>query len=392
MEKLTLGLLECDEEYVRLFSSYMRASPYRDKCILKIFTKPENVLSYSAAEEPLSLLLASPRHGAALRRSGLAVPILRLSGDDLPDAAETLPEAPAVEKYQPLNRLLDAVWRAAEEMGAGVLAGGECAGPAPRSACRVLAFYSAVGGCGKTTIAANLARLLAFRGQRVLYASLEGLPSAPVFPKEEENAMERLLYLVKSGVDALAGKADRLKHHDPRTKVDYLLPPEHLSEMENMTEDNVRVWIDALRRSAAYDTILLDLDSTLHVRAMGAIRCCDELVWVITDDVHGIYKARLLFAELVRRTGMEEPGRLERKTSFLLNKYTGSTANDLASAGFSPDGQLPYVPGWKGVGNVDTLFADSGFQEQLLRWFYAERRAPVCHSRGTRRGGEANAR
>lgn len=384
MEKLTLGLLEPDEEYVRLFASYLRLSPYRDKCILKVFTRPENALADPIGRQSAAVLLASPAHAAELYDAGYAAPVILLSEDDAAPFGEN---AQSVMKYQPLNLLLDAIWRAAEAAGiSAVRGGGDARGLTEDAQGRILVFYSAVGGCGKTTVAANLARLLAYRGHRVLYASLEGVPSAPVFPCEEENAMERLLYLVKSGPEALAGKVERVKHHDPRTKVDYLLPPGHPSELEAMTEEDASVWLNALKRSETYDYILLDLDSTLHPRVIGSVRCCDELIWIITDNVHCVYKTRRLFAELSSRTGMDD-GRLERKTTFLLNKYTGSTANDLALAGLSPDGLLPYVPGWKGIGEVEALFSDGGFQEQLVRWFYAhhedaeKRREGATHAR-----------
>lgn len=378
MDKLVIGLLDGDAEYVRLFASYLRSSAYRDKCLLKVFTKPENVPAQrNAGERMMDLLLASPEHAAELRHSGFPVPIVLLGWTE-EAAGMNIDGQPArtVEKYQPLNMLLENLWKIAEDMGVGPARGeaplsGQSQGTDGEG--RIVAFYSAIGGCGKTTITANLARLLAYRGHRVQYVSLEGLPSSPVFPREEDNAMERLLYLVKFGPDTLTGKIGRVKHHDPRTKVDYLLPPDHLSELDGITEQDMSVWLGALRQSDEYDFILLDLDATTHPRILGAIRYCHELVWVITDDVHCLSKTRHLLAELSGSAGMEAV-QLKRKTSFLLNKYVGSTANDLEDAGLHPSGQLPYVPAWKGVADVEALFADSGFQEQLVRWF--------CHEHG----------
>lgn len=248
MGKWTLGLLDKDESYMDRLLSFVRTSEYKDRFLLRTFTRFESVID---EEEQLDILLAHPEllDGTKLNKPFRTILLL----DE--EKEEDDPSQPSIYRFQPLNQLcskltalaLDAVNRTQL--------------PGTDTETRVISIYSTVGGSGKTTLAVNLARELSLQQYKVFYLCMESFSSAPMFSQGSGNrAFERLLYYVKSGAPQLDAKLEWLKSIDSESKAEYIEPCGSVAEMEEMTGDDAGTLISALKNKN-YDYVIIDCDS-----------------------------------------------------------------------------------------------------------------------------------
>ncbi|GIP32674.1 AAA family ATPase [Paenibacillus sp. J2TS4] len=350
MEKWLIAILDDDQMYVNILLNYVRTSEYRSKVIVKSFTEPGML---EQADDSFDLILINPE----LSASGLpsTIPVAKLV-DEI-----TVPDDSALEvyRYQPLNQLFSRlIAYMLDKPAPGRLTGNE------NGRTRVLSVYSAVGGCGKTVLAANLATMLAFRGAKVFYLSLEAARSAPIFPTDrEKRPFERLLYYLQADSPYARSKLEQYKSIDPESKVEYVDPCESLQEMEEMTEEDARKLLSLLRQSD-YDYVIVDCDSERHARIWAALAASDRILWLVEDDLNHLTKTKAIYNHFC-----EKIGPLAVDVSFVLNKYTGSIVNDIGSFGYVLFGQLPFVFDWQNVHSASQLLSDSTYRAQLMRWF-----------------------
>lgn len=362
MQKMVVGLLDDDSDFLDMFSAYVRASDYRDKLVLKLFTSVSGLEGGSQGRTKTDILLSNPRLAADLKESPLSYCRTAIFLEDNEPKEHNLPDwAFHLPKYQPLNRLLDKLLSIAAEAEIGRSV------PEGSRACTTIGVYSAVGRSGKTAVAANLARYLAYLDYRVFYASLESLPSAPMFPVTGGDSFERVLYYIKSEERQLDAKWDRLKSFDSYSKVEYLEPPSNLAELDDMTYDDTARFVRWVASSGNYDYAVFDLEASLHPRMMGALDECDKLVWLLVDDVHCHRKTKALGEEWPRFFAKQR-SEMELKISYIMNKWTGRPAADWSTLGIVPDGTLPYIPQWKNVSSPDQWYRPNAFHDGLHRW------------------------
>lgn len=362
VQKIVVGLLDDDSDFLEMFSAYVRAGDYRDKIVLKRFTSITGLESGCHAGAKPDVLLANSRLAATAKESPQSYCRTAILLEDTGLAEGSLPDWPLrIQKYQPLNRLLDKLLSIAAEADIGL---GQHEGS---RTCTTICVYSAVGRSGKTTVAANLAKHLAYLDYRVFYTSLESLPSSPMFPCPGGDSFERVLYYIKSGERQLDAKWDSLKSFDSYSKVEYLQPPLNLAELEDMTFDDTTSLIRWISGNGNYDFAVFDLEASLHPRIAAALNACDKLVWLLVDDVHCLQKTKALGEEWPRFFAKQR-SETDLKTSYLMNKWTGRPAVDWTSMGIVPDGTIPYVPQWKNVSSAEEWYRPNAFHDGLFRW------------------------
>jgi cellulose biosynthesis protein BcsQ len=267
-----------------------------------------------------------------------------------------------LSKYQPLNILIDRMLTIYADHYAKVFH--------THSTTQIISVYSAVGGCGKTTVAANLAKLLAFLDHKVFYLNLELVPSISMFPVKQDNQnFAQFLYYIQVHADSLAGKLEALKQYDPITKVHYLEPITNLTDMEEMSGNAADTLIQTLISHGEYEYIIVDLDHSLHDRIMRILSLSQRIIWLVLDDLNYVHKSATVFKELKTRFQKTSPQWTE-KIHYILNKYTGKISNDLAASSIDLSGHLPYVPQWKSVSSIEQLMSENAFHSHLLQWFY----------------------
>jgi len=221
---------------------------------------------------------------------------------------------------------------------------------------RIISIYGSSGSVGKTMAAIHLAKQLSFRGERVFYLSLETISSAALWLQGDRAGLSQLLYYVKSKPELSGPKLELLKSHDSRWRIDYLSPSGHIREMQELTGEDVRMLLETLDALNKYDIIIVDLEASVHPRIIKSLELSDHTLWLVTDDLGDLYKARALMNTLGDT----------RNVHFLISKYTGKIVNDFSLLGsHEVRGYLPYMPEWKSVHTPEQIWQSAFFSEQV---------------------------
>lgn len=373
--KTVICWIDDDRDYVDALFAYVRASDYRDRVTLKAYTSLEAFEARDEAQQRIHLL-AAPAGLMDRLRAAERVDCFVAWRVDSPEAGACanvdvdaeVARPPHIAKFQPLQRLL------AELLAISSLHAEGPASPATLTdgeRTRIVSVYSATGAAGKTTVAANLAKLLGYCGRKTAYLNLERVSSAPMFPAEEaEMVYAQLLYRIKATPRRSAIQLEPFIRTDGATKADYVPPLVRAEEMDELTGGDVDALLDAIAGTGQYRYIVADLDSSLHPRIRSALARSDCIVWLLQDDLHCMHKTKRLLEEL-GRSGQEESYRVRRgRIRFIINKFTGIAVHDPAEIEIAADGCLPYIPEWKSVRSVGQLMDNALFDDALRQTVY----------------------
>jgi cellulose biosynthesis protein BcsQ len=362
LEPFIIVWLDDDRDYLEMISMYIQSTSYRSKIQLKIFTQMTALNSFLETSSDFQLLAINSEMLTELRRSFVQGRSLVLLGENNLNLKEN--DIRFISKYQPLNQLLDQV--------IAVYTHDTVQPEAVSHKTKIISVYSAVGGCGKTTVAANLAKLLSVFDNKVFYLNLEVTASASMFPARENQHYAQLLYYIQVNAERLSDKLDLLKHYDPLTKVHYLEPLTNFEDMNEMSGEAVETLLKTISQQGEYDFIIIDLDHSLHERITRALLLSQQIIWLVLDEMNHVHKTAHVMKELKSKFVNHSTLWLE-KIHFVLNKYTGKLSNNLAAKNIDLSGYLPYIPQWKSVNTVDQLMSENAFHGHLLHWFFNAR-------------------
>ncbi|RAV20592.1 hypothetical protein DQG23_13840 [Paenibacillus contaminans] len=357
--KLVLCVLDDDFRYLESLARYLGVSAHGNDFILKCFSKPEGLVEYLRMPRQADVLLAKPGHliEIGMASGTIAVGLIGDAGDNALMAIDL----PRVNKYQPLDQMFATISEFVHDrIGRG---GAEDGGQM-----RVVSVYSATGGSGKSTVAANMAKIHAFRDWRVFYLNLELLQSPAFFrssTETEKQSFSKWMYFVLSGERHSSARLAGLASKDPERRVAFFEPVSDMEEMEQITFADARKLIEAIKSSGEYDELIIDLDASISERVLGAISASDEVAWIFTDDIQSLTKTGKLFGQLNKKLGQKGDYTMPHHT-FVMNKFTGAAVHNPADFGIRSHVKLPYIPAWKSVRHTGQLLEEPVFQEHLI--------------------------
>lgn len=356
MQKINLVIADSDTRYLDLLVSYIRTSDYAGRFTVKTFSNRDNFHLFLSLPTGMDLFLVSLDMLKELGDNALKNATILLTEDNTANSHEFH----SVYKYQPLNQLLTqalAFYLERDEQGYQKVRGNRKT--------TVVSVYSAQGGIGKTTTAANLAVQLAGQGKKVFYLNLEYLNYTPFSSQEgQTGSYSKVLYYLKANPRQLMSQFESLKQHEPNYRVDYFEPVEVSQEMLHMTREDAEMLVDVVVEKAFYDFLIIDLDSSVHERVIGAMEKSDLVLWLVIDDAQCLQKTRMLLSEF-KHFSVINNARLMAQTRFIVNRQL-SPQNQLDSQhGIAASGYLPYVPEWKTVNRAEQLFSSSFFRQEV---------------------------
>jgi pilus assembly protein CpaE len=160
----------------------------------------------------------------------------------------------------------------------------------------ITAFVSAKGGSGATTVATNVAEILAHSFEsKVLLIDLDiqyGDAALLLDLVPSKNVMEALLQPQR--IDPVFLKALILKHD---SGLDLLASPADLSSLGGIAPEGIAHIIDAA--SELYDFVIIDVPRVLTSWTMKALRYSDPVVLVGQNNISSIRDTKLLLDRLV---------------------------------------------------------------------------------------------
>ncbi|MFD1017666.1 AAA family ATPase [Thalassobacillus hwangdonensis] len=362
MKKIQLTLLEEDHEYIEFLSDYLRSSEWRNRVELNVFTNERVFQEYLMQEPVIQLVLLSENANKEWK-------IDRLKSDSslmlivLNDTQHQQNEG-SVFKFQPADRLMSKIITTYAEVSETSLSSGNVK-------TKLLSFYSAMGGVGKTSLAVNLSRQLALVGENVFYLNLELMNSTSLFfNSPEDQHTSQLFYYAKAKPELLPVKLEELVKRDPYNQVDYFDLAVNAEEMKDFTAENLRTVIQALAGSGTYDYILVDLDSSMEERVREALMLSDLILWVLSNDVRSFHKTSHLLEFSERLFGKDS--NLKEKIFFILNGYMGSVPSSFERFDVPVHVQLPAMKEWEQMESGRALTTTTIFPDHVLKLIMQE--------------------
>ncbi len=201
------------------------------------------------------------------------------------------------------------------------------------------------GGVGKTTTAANLAVLLARRGQRVLVVDTD-----PQFALTRQLGLE-VRSLGVNLVDVLAGRAAASEAVVAGVHgLDVIPAARELAGVEMSLVGELgreRFLRDALDPVLdGYEQIVIDTPPNLGLLTVNALVCANRVIAPVSAEdeasLHGILELQQTMSRLAGRLGMPSPELVALLTRWQRNRISSRTTEDqLGAAGLSPVARIP---------------------------------------------------
>ncbi|WP_148450054.1 P-loop NTPase family protein [Gorillibacterium timonense] len=371
MRPLRLGILEDDREYLEPLKAFFRSGDVAKSHTLVAFTKANAVKSHCAESGKLDILLI----GTTYRNEAASLVEFASFCCEIGEGDSVIGNAaldiPFIAKYQPLDQLMAVLKQmtSTERIAKSIEIDKASEG-------RVIAVYSASGGCGKSMTAWNLANGLAYFGSKTLLLSLEAIPSElPFGSPSGEDRFGKLLYYLKADPASLSTRMKGLTQFDPRSGLAYLEPPSYSGDLDCLSREDTQTLITSLK-SGGFDYVILDLSSSLDERTAASLTECDLILWLVTDDIGCLSKTDKALREWEKRLTAS----IRDKAMLGINRYTGTLSNRIEPGGLTPDFYLPYLPEWKSLSSMSQLLSDSSIQDTLIMavtGFFADKEALV---------------
>lgn len=357
MTKLELVLLDEDLDYGHGLREFLRAGE-AGGITLKQYTKPDAALeAVRAAGSSAVLLIGEAYWPMADTEKVTAVLLL----ESLTDTGRLPAGVPFAFKYAPLEHVL----RAAEN----ALRIGLPAAPQRTnkfSGTRVVSWFSAAGGSGKTTAAYNLAVQLARRGEGVCLVSLESLPSGLWRQGEAGYSMAEWLYYARTKPHIAAERVSELLQTGEERGLKLVAPFSSPADASDMNESDSELLLHSLAALDEFRWVVVDLEAGWSLRNIGALTASDAIFWVVTDDSACLGKTEAL---LRRWTEDGFASQVRPRIYFAAGKYVGLTPTGYDRIGIEPALTLPYVPQWKTIKRPDELLRATFYSQTLWDGF-----------------------
>ncbi len=335
MSRLTVILADADEGYAENVYHYMMSnyvdrfevSLYTDITYLKASltknTKHIDILLISSALYDEELLIANITCTIFLTAGKLATPIEGY---------------PCINKYQHGGQLVADmlnVFAQCNQEGVAVIAGNK--------ATKIIGIYSPIGGVGKTSIAVCASTILASRGGSAFYLNLENASQSTPYYFEcvNQHTFSNILFALKEKNKNLVLKMEGCRCIDTHSNVHYFVPPDSITEINEMTSEEAKTLIQQFKNMGQYDYILIDMSSAFDMRCIDIMEQCDHIMMVVTprgsDDIRvSSFNKELNIVLQTREVDLKE------KIVLVQNK---SSQGDLEGSDKSADFFLPTAKG-----------------------------------------------
>lgn len=158
------------------------------------------------------------------------------------------------------------------------------------------AFYSPVGGCGKTTLALVAASKLAMRGYKTFYINFEDIASEDCYlPQNAEKGVSELIGFLGADINFPMKLQSLLQ-----MKMDNLYYLKHFdspNDIYEMTDQEAGELLMEISRSGLFEYIIVDMGVALDARALGIFEQMQKIVLVEKPDTIAVHKMKCFMAQ-----------------------------------------------------------------------------------------------
>lgn len=332
--KIKLAILEKDRGYLTRIVSVF-GTKYSDKLEIYSFTEQD------AAQSALS----SAKIDVLLADDGFDMDVDKLPNRCafayLVDAVgiDSINDQRAICKFQKADLIYKQILSIYAEKASSIT-GFKVTG----DACQVIAFLSAAGGAGSSSMAAACAVRFAGQGKKVLYLNLEKFGSSDVFfsgPGQFD--MSDVIFALKSKKTNLPLKLESCVRQDSSGVYFYAQTKIALDMMELTSSDTIRL-LSELKLMGEYDYIILDMDFGMDKELLKVYRQAQRIVLV--DDgstVCNLKTERAYTALTILEQNEDAP--ITNRMSLIYDKVSSKTGQSVNVSGLKALGGAPRFAG-----------------------------------------------
>lgn len=328
--KIKLAILEDDKSYLnRIVTAFH--TKYSDKLEIYSFTDAEVALE-TLDSAKIDVLIASDSFDIDVtrlpKRCGFAY---------LVDSQEidSLKEQMAICKFQKADLIYKQILSLYSENVSSI------SGLKRNSDnCTQIAFVSAAGGTGSSTMAAACAVNYAKKGRRVLYLNMEDFGSADLFFKGEgQFDMSDIVYALKSKKSNLSLKLESCLKQDA-SGVYFFSSTKIALDMLELDMEDVLHLLNELEIMDSFEYIILDMDFGLDKKYMKVFERTQAIVLVCDgDEMSNTKTLRAYQALTIVEEGKENI--ISNRMSLIYNKFSNKTGRTLDEIGLKNIGGAP---------------------------------------------------
>lgn len=280
-----IAIADKNEEYLERLVSVLEE--YKD-LNLSVYTDRSS-LETALTSRTFDILLFEPElydGQTALKKDTLAV----MLWDEDKGIPSTCRDFRKINKYQRISSIYKQVLELYSEICQDV---GELIGRRPVVS---VAFYSPVGGCGKTTLALTAASKLAMRGFKTFYINFEDIASEDCYlPQTAEKGISELAGFLGSGINFPMKLQSLLQ-----TKMDNLFYLKHFdspNDIYEMTEQEIGELLTEISRSGLFEYIVVDMGVSMDAKTMSIFEQMQKIVLVEKPDSIAVQKIKCFMAQ-----------------------------------------------------------------------------------------------
>jgi len=343
MSKITVVIADKDELYLeRLASYFMEHNAQFD---ISTFSSDSSFRKFLLNQGKIDLVIIDPSmHCDQIYSAHISAKILLVSGTEKLEGYES------VKKFQKAGNILQEVLLKYAE------ATGNIDSIKGKQRTKTVAFYSPIGGSGKTTLALVTAVACAAAGLRTFYLNLEKIDSTKfIFEKSPETMSKVFLELQLNGVD-VGVKILSCKGEDALTGIHYISAPNSIAEYAEVTDEGLDTIVKSLIHMSEYDVLILDFSSEFYSGKAMLLENSDLIFMPVIADLFSVSRIQTFFHESELH---QEYDSILKRVKLVVNKAdTAGVSPILQESGIF--NQYPMAA----VINMSPIFAN---QQNLLR-------------------------
>ena len=282
---IRIVLADTNMEYLRRLE--MVLANYKDLAI-SIYSD-KTALENSLRSKKIDILLfdSSIYDGqVSLSKDTLAVMLYDVE-EPIPDSCSGFKK---VNKYQRIGSIYQQIMYEFSEYAKsrGIVIGG--------NKTKTIAFYSPVGGAGKTTLALATALKLSMEGKKTFYLSFEDAASDEcVLPNNNERGLSEIAATLEANIDFTIKIQGLLQQ-----KNDYLFYLKHFDSPNDIYElsgEEREKIIEIIENTKMFDVIVLDMGTTMSADALKVFDIAESIVLVERNQTIANAKMQLFLSQ-----------------------------------------------------------------------------------------------
>jgi Mrp family chromosome partitioning ATPase len=269
---IKMAIADSNEDYLERLLNVLEG--YEDLAI-SVYTE-KNSLEQAITTKHFDILLFDPsvyNGQVEVGKSTIAVMML----DESIGVPEECRNFKKVKKYQRISK----TYQQLLELYASIC--GDMSGVLGGSRVTKIAYYSPVGGVGKTTLALASATRLSLIGYRVFYMSLEDIASEDCYlPQNGDRGLSEIAASLGENINFTMKIQALLQSKNE--KLFYLNHFDSPNDVYEMQGEEIEELIEQIEKTALFDFIVVDTGTSMNTKMIKLFEAVDKIVVVEKSD------------------------------------------------------------------------------------------------------------